>query len=90
MSYLETGLNFLMNLCYSILNNYWISVIMFTAITKVLLLPLSLWSQKNSVNMVKIMPLVNRIKIRHFGDEDTIAEKQQLIFKEAYYHAVPD
>ena len=36
--------------------------------------------------MVRIMPLVNRIKIQHFGDEDTIAEKQQQIFKQEHYH----
>ena len=36
--------------------------------------------------MVRIMPLVNRIKIQHFGDEETIAEKQQQIFKQEHYH----
>ena len=86
MQYLETCLGFLMDLCYHASNNYWIAIILFTAFTKVLLLPLSLWSQKNSVIMVKIMPLVNRIKIQHFGDEDTIAEKQQQIFKQEHYH----
>ena len=76
----------LMDLCHRVSGNYWIAIILFTAFTKILLLPLSLWCQKNAVTMVKIMPLVNRIKIQHFGDEDTIAEKQQQIFKQEHYH----
>ena len=75
-----------MDLCYRMCDNYWIAIVLFTAITKIILLPLSLWCQKNAVTMVKIMPLVNRIKIQHFGDEDTIAEKQQQIFKQEHYH----
>ena len=86
MHYLETCLAWLMDLCYRMSSNYWIAIIFFTALTKILLLPLSLWCQKNAVTMVKIMPLVNRIKIQHFGDEDTIAEKQQQIFKQEHYH----
>ncbi len=86
MSVLESFLGLLMNLCYHISNNYWISIILFTAITKILLLPLSLWCQKNSIIMVKIMPLVNQIKIQYFGDEDTISEKQRDLFKKEHYH----
>ena len=86
MLLLESVLSTLMSICYRVSGNYWIAIILFTALTKVLLLPLSLWCQKNAVTMVKIMPLVNRIKIQHFGDEDTIAEKQQQIFKQEHYH----
>lgn len=83
---LKTILSFLMDLCYRMSSNYWIAIILFTALMKILLLPLSLWSQKNSIIMVKIMPLVNKIKIQYFGDEDTISEKQQQIFKQEHYH----
>lgn len=86
MTFLESVLEFLMDFCYSMCNNCWISIILFTAITKVLLLPLTLWCQKNSITMVKIMPLVNRVKIQYFGDEDTIAEKQRQIFMQEHYH----
>ena len=75
-----------MDLCYRISNNYWISIILFTILTKILLLPISLWCQKNCVTMVRIMPLVNKVKIQYFGDEDTISEKQQQIFKQEHYH----
>lgn len=86
MSTIESLLGLLMDFCYRLSNNYWISIILFTAITKVLLLPLSLWCQKNSIIMVKIMPLVNEIKIQYFGDEDTISEKQHELFKKEHYH----
>ena len=86
MSVLESVLGLLMGLCYRISNNYWISIVLFTAITKIFLLPLTLWCQKNCIIMVKIIPLVNRVKIQYFGDEDTIAEKQREIFKKEHYH----
>ena len=86
MHYLETCLNYLMVLCYSVSKDYWISIVLFTVLTKIILMPLSLWCQKNAVTMVRIMPLVNKIKIQYFGDEDTIAEKQQQIFKQEHYH----
>lgn len=86
MSILESILGSLMDLCYRVSNNYWIAIVLFTAITKIILLPLSLWCQKNSIIMVKIMPLVNEIKIQYFGDEDTISEKQHELFKKEHYH----
>lgn len=30
--------------------------------------------------------MVNKVKIQYFGDEDTISEKQQQIFKKEHYH----
>ena len=86
MYILESFLGLLMDLCYRMSNNYWIAIVLFTAITKILLLPLSLWCQKNSIIMVKIMPLINEIKIQYFGDEDTISEKQHDLFKKEHYH----
>ena len=52
------------------------AILLFTVIIKIVLMPLSLWCQWNSIVMVKIMPELNRIKVKYFGDAETIGEKQ--------------
>lgn len=72
--------------CYDISGNWWISILLFTLITKVILFPMSLWCQWNSIVMVKIMPALNRLKIKYYGDKETIGEKQNEMYKEKHYH----
>ena len=72
--------------CYALTGNWWISILLFTLITKVVLLPMSLWVQKNSIVMVNVMPEINRIKVKYYGDREAIGEKQQAVFKEKHYH----
>lgn len=50
--------------CYALCHNYWIAIFLFTLLTKVILLPLSVWIQKNSIKIVKMEPELNHIKPR--------------------------
>ncbi|MBR2767681.1 MAG: YidC/Oxa1 family membrane protein insertase, partial [Solobacterium sp.] len=75
-----------MKWCYDITKNYGLAIILFTVFSKIVLLPVSVWVQKNSIKMVKIQPEINRIKARHYGDPDTIAEEQQKLFKREKYN----
>lgn len=75
----------LMNGCYFICGNYGFAIILFTFLSKVILLPLSVWVQKNSIKMVKMQPEINYMKVRFFGDRDAIAEEQAKIFKREKY-----
>ena len=76
ISWLALPLGFIMEWCYRLIGNYGIAIIIFTLFTKIILLPLSVWVQKNSIKMVEMQPALNRIKARYFGDPDTIAEEQ--------------
>ncbi|MBR0404347.1 MAG: membrane protein insertase YidC [Eggerthellaceae bacterium] len=72
--------------CYALTGNWWISILLFTLITKVILMPMSLWVQWNSIKMVQIMPAINRLKVKHYGDRETIGELQNKLNKEKGYH----
>ncbi|MBE6473359.1 MAG: membrane protein insertase YidC [Coriobacteriaceae bacterium] len=72
--------------CYALTGNWWVAILLFTLITKVILFPMSVWVQWNSIKMVQIMPELNRIKVRYFGDRETIGEKQNQLNKEQGYH----
>lgn len=65
--------------------NYIAAIILFTLITRIILIPLSLWVQKNGIKMVKMMPELNRLKITYYGDKETIAEKTQELYKAEKY-----
>lgn len=79
-------LGFVMNLCYRLLSNYGVAIIAFTLITKFILLPLSVWVQKNSIKMVQMQPAINRIKAKFFGDADTIADEEAKLYKSYKYN----
>ena len=86
MEVLYQALEWIMNGCYAICHNYGIAIILFTLISKIILLPVSIWVQKNSIKMVKMQPEINFLMAKHFGDKDTIAEEQAKIYKREKYH----
>lgn len=79
-------LGWIMKLCYDIVGNYGAAIILFTLVSKIILLPISIWVQKNSIKMVKMQPEINRIKTKYFGDKDTIAEEESKIYKKYKYN----
>lgn len=79
-------LGYLMYFCYNLVKNYGAAIILFTLLTKVILWPVSVWVQKNSVKIVRITPAINRIKAKFYGDKDAIAEKTSEIYKKEGYN----
>lgn len=86
MKVLYIALDWIMNICYSICHNYGLAIILFTLISKIVLLPVSIWVQKNSIKMVKMQPEMNVIKAKYFGDKDSIAEEQSKVYKKYKYN----
>lgn len=86
MNVLIGALEWIMNGCYSICKNYGWAIVLFTLLSKVVLIPVSVWVQKNSIKMVKMQPEINFLKAKYFGDKDTIAEEQSKIYKREKYN----
>ena len=86
MNILSSALGYVMAFCYKLVSNYGMAIILFTLISKFVLLPVSIWVQKNSIKMVKMQPDINRIKAKHFGDKDAIADEQSKLFKQEKYN----
>ena len=63
MSYIVQFFGWIMEWCHEMVPNYWMDIVLFTLITKVLQYPVSLWCQANSVKMVALMPKSLRLKI---------------------------
>lgn len=86
MKYLYEFLNQIMNGCYELCHNYGAAIILFTFCSKIVLLPIALWSYMNSITMIKIQPDINYLKVKYYGQKDIIAEEQSKLFKEKKYH----
>lgn len=76
--------------CYQIVGNYGGAIVLFTLLTKIILLPISIMVQNNSIKMVKMYPELNRIKINFFGSKDMISEGEYQLYKKENYHPMLD
>ncbi len=75
-----------MKWCWELMQNYGLAIIVFTVLTKIVMLPLSIWVHKNSIKIVKIQPEVNFLKVRYFGDRERIAEEESKLHKRVKYN----
>ncbi|MDE7293133.1 MAG: membrane protein insertase YidC [Oscillospiraceae bacterium] len=79
-----------MTFCYSLLNDYGFSIILFTLITKAVLFPLSIVTQKNSVKMVNMQPEIDQLKIKYIDDKDKFADEQLALYRKFRYNPFLD
>ncbi len=80
----------IMEICYGCVRNYGLTIILFTLLTKIILLPISVMVQKNSIKMVKMYPEMNRIKVKCYGNKDMISEEEYQLYKREHYHPMLD
>ena len=85
MDTLYRALTWVLLRCYALCGDFALAIGLFTLLSKLVLLPISVWLHKNSIKMVKMQPEINRLKAAHFGDPDAIAEGQAAIFKREKY-----
>ena len=76
----------IMGFCYRVCGNYGFAIILFTVLSKVILLPLAVYLHKNGIKVVKMQPELNQIKAKFYGDKDTIAEEEAKLYKREHYH----
>ncbi len=80
-----TPLGYIFRFCMMIVNSYGPAIILFTLITKLLLFPLSLWVQKNSIKMIRIKPALNEIDAEYINDSDRASQlKLDIYHREKY------
>lgn len=90
ISMIGSVLGWLMYFCYKCLHDYFFSIVFFTFLTKIVLFPVSMMVQKNSIKMVKMQPELNFIKARYFGNSEKISEEQYELYKREHYKPLAD
>lgn len=65
---------------------YAIAIILTTVIFKTLLLPLNIMQTKNQLKMAEVQPEIKKIQEKYKNDPQTLATKQQQLYKETGYN----
>ncbi len=86
MNVLYVALGWVMNHCYALCHNYGLAIVLFTIISKLILLPVGIWTHFNSIKMIKMQPDINFLKVKYYGQRDMIDEEQARLYKQENYH----
>ena len=85
---LGTPLGYILYWCYEIVGNYGVAILFFTLLTKIILFPLSVIAQKNSIKMVRMAPELDEIKRYNSGNGELIAQEIQALYKREKYNTI--
>lgn len=75
----------IINEIYKICNNYGLSIIVFTVFAKIILFPINIIIQKNSIKMIKIRPKIEELKFKYSSNKEKFMEEQIKLFDEEKY-----
>ena len=76
----------IMRACYKFTSSYGLSIIVFTFITKFILVPINLFTQRNAIKMVQIKPELDALRIKYVDDKDKFTDEQIALYKRAKYN----
>ena len=83
-----TPLGYILYWCYTLVAGYGVAILLFTLITKIILFPLSVIAQKNSIKMVRMAPELYDIKRYNSGNGELIAQGIRELYKREKYSTV--
>lgn len=75
-------LGYIIDLIYRLVQNYGLSIIIFTVIVKLLLLPLNIKSQKAMKKQQKIQPIIAELQKKYANDKEKLQTEMMKVYKE--------
>ena len=82
MELISTPLGWLMRYLYDLVGNYGVTLILFTLITKILLMPLTVKQKKSTIRMAAFQPEIQRIQKKYATDTQKQQEELARLQKE--------
>lgn len=76
----------LLKLIYDLVGNYGLSIILFTILTKILLLPINIKQTQSTKKMNEINPKMKAIQAKYKNDKEKMNEKLMELYKEEKYN----
>ncbi|MBR3849810.1 MAG: YidC/Oxa1 family membrane protein insertase [Oscillospiraceae bacterium] len=73
---INVPLGWIMRVCYLLVNNYSIALLLFAVIMQVLLLPFSIKQQKNSVRQAQLAPKIAALRKKYAGRTDAATQQK--------------
>ncbi len=79
-------LGILLDLLYSFINNYGITIIVFTVIVKLCLYPLYIKQTKSTAKMSEVQPKMQALQRKYANDKETLNIKMAELYKEEKFN----
>ncbi len=80
-SLFATPLGWLMKGCYKLIGNYGLALLLFTLITRLLMLPLSIKQQKSTARMSMIQPELEKLKKKYGKNQEKLNEETMALYQ---------
>ncbi|MBQ4527171.1 MAG: YidC/Oxa1 family membrane protein insertase [Clostridia bacterium] len=81
MSFLRKPLGILLGWIYGFVGNYGVALILFTLVTKIIILPLTLKQQKSMTRMQKIQPEIAKLQEKYKNDQQLLSQETMKLYK---------
>jgi len=75
-------LGMILSFIYNVTNSYGLSIILFTILIKLLLLPLTIKQQKSMVEMQKVQPLLTELQKKYKNDKEKLNAEMMKVYQE--------
>lgn len=82
MGWLYEAFGAVLNFIYGFVYDYGVSIILFTLLIKIILLPLTLKQQKSMTKMQRMQPKLKEIQEKYKDDKDKSAQETMKLYKE--------
>lgn len=82
MNFIAQPLSLLLKFIYEMIGNYGISIIVFTIVVKLLLVPLTIKQTKSMKSMQEIQPKIKEIQAKYKNDQEKMNQKMMELYKE--------
>lgn len=86
MNILGTPLGWIMKLIYGFIQNYGLSIVVFTILIKLVLLPFSIKQQKSSAKMSVVQPQMMELQKRYANNQQKLNEELQALYAREGYN----
>ncbi|MBR4110652.1 MAG: YidC/Oxa1 family membrane protein insertase [Clostridia bacterium] len=85
-NFIASIFGYLLYWIYNIVGNYGIAIIIFTLLTKLILLPLTIKQHKSLEENKKMQPLLQELQVKYKDDQQKMAEEYQKLMKETKFN----
>ncbi len=79
---IATPFAYIMRFIYDLVNNYGLTIILFTILARVILWPLNASSQKSMLAMQKIQPELAKLQEKYKNDKDKLGQETMKLYQE--------
>lgn len=81
MSIFYAPFGWILSWCYELVGNYGWSLVLFTVLTRIIMIPLAISQQKGMAKQTRLQPKIRKIQQRYAGNQQKINEEMNALYQ---------